>query len=102
MVSIYRRDTTLVCQQPLAIFQVIYWHNCFLMYTVFKQVCVQHPTSAVNVALPALLLHAMLWSHSVDISYLLGPQQQTRRTLLRQANATDRQTDTIDPALHTV
>jgi len=30
---------------------------------------------------------------SIDISYLLGPQQQTRRTLLQRANETDRQTD---------
>jgi len=53
---------------------------------------------------PHLLLHAVLrpraavvlvMQQSIDISYLLGPQQQTRRMLLQQANGTDRRMDNV-------
>jgi len=41
---------------------------------------------------------------SINISYLMSPQQQTRCTLLQQANWTDRWTpyNFIDPAPHTM
>jgi len=51
---------------------------------------------------PHLLLRAVLRlraaaapavQQAIDISYLPGPQQQTRRTMLQRANGTDRQTD---------
>jgi len=60
---------------------------------------------------PHLLLHAMLWPHAaaavavqqlISISYLPGPQQQTRRSGVRQLDGTDRQTQDsfFDPAAH--
>jgi len=91
---------------------------------VNEQVCVQLLTSAVFVALPALLLCAVLppraatapaVQQSIDVSYPPGPQQQTRRTLLQRSDETEgqtveqnRQTDGrtpyryADPALHII
>jgi len=60
---------------------------------------------------PHVLLCAVLWiraaaaparQQSIDMSYLPGPQQQTYRMLLLQANGPDRWTLDIDPALHTL
>jgi len=78
-----------------------------------ERVCVQLPTSVVNVALPAfaaerrdtapLLLSA--GQQLIDISCLPGDQQQTRSSGVQRANdGTDGQTDRrtpdrcIDPA----
>jgi len=64
-----------------------------LLHTVIR-VCDQLPTSAVNVALPAIAAAAPAVQQSVDISYPPGQRQQTRRTLLqRSTDGTDRQTD---------
>jgi len=53
--------------------------------------------------------HLLLWAvlrravaapavqQSIDISCPLGPQQQTRRTLLQRTNGTDRRTDEHTP-----
>jgi len=55
---------------------------------------------------PHLLLPTVLLQSQslINISYLLGPQHQTRRTLLQRANGMDRQTPYryIDPAPHTM
>jgi len=63
------------------------------------QVCVQLPTSADNVALPAygrytpLLQCGCCWApamqQSIDISCPPGPQQQTHKSGMRRANGTD-------------
>jgi len=68
-----------------------------------KQFCVQLPTSADNVALPAsdrrspLLQRRCSWApavlHSLDISCSPGPQQQTRSSGVRRPYETDRRTD---------
>jgi len=69
-----------------------------------SEVCVQLPTSAVNVALPALLLCTVLrpcaavapgMQQSIDITPTrqAGPQQQTRHTLLQWKNGTERRKD---------
>jgi len=42
-----------------------------------QQVCVQPPTYANNVALPAFACRTLLLQQSIDISCLSGPQQQT-------------------------
>ena len=65
-----------------------------------KQVCVQLPTCADNVALPAFAAArraaaAPAVQQSIDISYPPGLQQQTCRTLLQRANGTDSRTDTV-------
>jgi len=65
-----------------------------------KHVRVQLRTSGINVALPAFAAarraaSAPAVQQSIDISYPPGPQQQHYRTLLQQANGTDRQTDTV-------
>jgi len=64
-----------------------------LLHTIIR-VSDQLPTSAVNVALPAIAAAAPAVQQSVDISYPPGQRQQTRRTLLqRSTDGTDRQTD---------
>jgi len=59
--------------------------------------CVQLPTSANNMALPALLVCTVLSAGQqlINISCPLDPQQQTHCTLLLQANGTDRRKDTV-------
>ena len=61
--------------------------------SVLKKVCVQLPTSAVNVALPAFAAVAPAMQQLVNTSY--QPEPHTRRTLLQRANGTDRRTDTV-------
>ena len=48
--------------------------------TIKMQVCVQVPTYANNVALPAFASRASLLQQSTDISCVLRPQQQTCST----------------------
>jgi len=45
----------------------------------------------VNVALPSFASSALAVQQSINISFLPGPQRQTRRTLLQWANGADRQ-----------
>jgi len=78
-----------------------------------KQVCVELPTSAVSVALPAVWC-AMQQHHccsvlqtvqqSTDISCPQGAQQQTGSSGVQWDRATDRWTPDryTDPALHTM
>jgi len=55
--------------------------------------CLQLPTSAGNVALPAFAVAAPVAQRSINISYPPCPQQQTRRTLLQWDNGGDKQMD---------
>jgi len=58
------------------------------------QVCVQVPTYANNVALPAFASRASLLQQSTDISCVLRPQQQTCSTEFAVVGPRwDRQTD---------
>ena len=93
-------------------FQQWHLHNQTHFSTHSKPVCVQLPTSAVNVALPVFVAAVPAVQQSIDISYQSGLQQQTRCTLLQRANGTDERTDRqtdgrtpyryIDPAPHTM
>jgi len=61
------------------------------IYLFRKQVCIQLPTSAVNVALPTFAAvrraaAAPAVQQSIDISYPPDLQQQTRHTLLQRSN----------------
>jgi len=60
-----------------------------------EQVCIQLPTSAVNVTPPAFAAACCAapspaMQQSIDISYPPGFQQQTRHMLLQQAYGTER------------
>jgi len=54
----------------------IYTQNSYTLNSVYKQVCVQLPTYADNVARTARI-HPPLLLQSIDISFPPGPQQQT-------------------------
>ena len=81
---------------------------------MIKQVCVKLPTSADNVALSAfaaarraaarLLLTTAAVQQSINISWLPGPQQQTRSGGVEQPNGTLRRTPDrcIDPNPHSM
>ena len=61
----------------------------------FKQIFVQLPTSANNMALPAFAAAAAgspAAQQSIDIFWPPGPQQQTRNSGVRRADGTHRQT----------
>jgi len=60
--------------------------------TQCQQVCVQPPTSAVNVTLPACAAGALL-QQSIAISCPPGAQQQTRGSGVRLTGETDGRTD---------
>ena len=72
---------------------VYYWFTNKLAINL--QVCIQLPTSSVNVALPAFAAAASAVQQSIDISCPSGPQQQPRSTLLQRSNKTYKRTDTV-------
>ena len=74
-----------------------------LRSTCIYQVCVQLPTSAVSVALPAFVA-AGRPARGSSLSYPTGAQLETRRTLLQRSTdgtEMEKPTDT-DPASHRI
>ena len=68
--------------------KIAYYLNAVLLLCQKRhnKVCVQLPTHADNVVLPAFVRRTPLLQQSIDISCLLGPQQQT---------CSSRRTDTV-------
>jgi len=104
MVRNYQKTLIAVQRKKIIVPFVIIFGT--LSFAMPIPLCLQLPTPADNVALPAFAAARRAAAapgvqQSIDISYPPGPQQQTRSNKVRRPDGTDRQTDGRRPNSHT-